>query len=451
MAPSESTTDARFPDGLHHAYWFAAFNALSFQIVLSSPMVLFAKSLGASATVLGLVAGMMPLLVIFQIPAASHVNRIGFKRFVYAGWGVRVLFIFAIAGVPLLGGLVDAGNQLALLLAFLFCFNLSRGISSCAWLPWITALVPESLRGRYLARDAAVQNVASFGAFLLAAGMLAGETRSWQFAVLFGFSAVMGSISLGFLKRIPDAQPPAESGGVGPVPWLAMLRHRPFARLLWSVVAWALAFGGLPPFTAAFLKVSGGLPDARIMLYGSVAYLGGLATLGLLGMRLDRLGSKPVLTAAMLGWLAVLAGWILLAGGALPVLALTVLPLQFLMGLLNAAVSMSATRLVMLVVPVMGRNHFFALYSVIASVTLGLAPIGWGVLIDAVGAGAWGWLGLEWNRYTIFFAAVAVVFAATVGLVRRLDEPRAASMETLLREMLGPRPLRVLLRLWPRG
>src|SRR3954471_7536766 len=86
-----------FPPGLHNAFLFSTFNALSFQIVLSSPMVLYARTLGASATVLGIIAGMMPLLVIFQIPAANHIARIGFKRFVYAGWGTRVMFIFVLA------------------------------------------------------------------------------------------------------------------------------------------------------------------------------------------------------------------------------------------------------------------------------------------------------------------------------------------------------------------
>src|SRR5437016_2189784 len=89
-----------FPPGLHNAYLFAAFNALSYQLVLSSPMLLYAKTLGASATILGIIVGMMPLLVIFQIPAASHIARIGFKRFVYPGWGTRVVFIFAMAMVP---------------------------------------------------------------------------------------------------------------------------------------------------------------------------------------------------------------------------------------------------------------------------------------------------------------------------------------------------------------
>src|SRR3954468_23987822 len=110
--PAES-----FPVGLHNAFLFSMFNALSFQLVLGSPMVLYAKKLGASATTLGIIAGMMPLLVIFQIPAANHIYRVGFKRFVYAGWGTRVVFIFAMAAVPLTHTFLDSQTRLALMLA----------------------------------------------------------------------------------------------------------------------------------------------------------------------------------------------------------------------------------------------------------------------------------------------------------------------------------------------
>src|SRR5881628_1297730 len=129
VAPAKDS----FPPGLNNAFVFSVFNALSFQVVLMTPMVLYAKSLGASATVLGIIAGMMPLLVIFQIPAAQYVHRVGYKRFVFAGWGIRVLLIFVIALVPVLGFL-DKSTRLALVLMLLFGFNLSRGISSCAWM-----------------------------------------------------------------------------------------------------------------------------------------------------------------------------------------------------------------------------------------------------------------------------------------------------------------------------
>ncbi len=442
---------AAFPAGLHNAFLFAAFNALSFQIILASPMILYAKSLAASATVVGIIAGMMPLLVIFQIPAASHINRIGYRKFVLAGWSVRVGFIFLIALVPLTGGFLNPANRLALLLALLFCFNLARGISSCAWLPWITQLVPAELRGRYLTRDTGVLNLASLVTFLIAAATLSGESRPWKFAALFAFSAAMGGVSLLFLKRIPDVPTSREPGRSNtPVPWLEMARFAPFKKLLHSVVAWSIAYGGISAFTVTFLKVRGGLSEGEILWLSSAMFLGGFSSLWLLGPRLDRVGSRPVLAVASAGWFVVLVGWVLLAGGVMDVSLPTVLGLQFFMGLLAALVNLAHHRLAMAIVPAMGRNHFFALYSVLSNVSLGLAPIAWGLLIDAVGQHAPQWLGLEWNRYTVFFAAAAAAFVVTFAVARRLDEPKAASLETLLREMLVQSPQRFWLRFWPR-
>jgi len=451
LQPSATAAKPGYPPGLHNAFTFSAFNALSFQIVLSSPMVLYAKSLGASATVLGIIAGMMPLLVIFQIPAASYIPKLGFKRFVYAGWGTRVMFIFLMALVPLTGRFLDLHNRLALVLALLFCFNLSRGISSCAWLPWITALIPDHLRGKYLSTDAAVQNLASFFAFLIAAACLFGSPGAWQFSVLFAFSAVTGAISLSFLKRIPDAEMPAEvHTSTTRVPWMAMAGYRPFKKLLLAVVGYALAYGGMTAFTVAFLKTEG-LSEGTILLVSAVSFLGGLSSLWFLGSRLDRLGSKPVLTFCFCTWVALLGGWMSLSGGILPVSIATVVALQFFMGLLAALIQMSNTRLAMVVIPVMGRNHFFAIYSVVGNVVLGLAPIGWGLLIDIVGNREPHWLGLTWNRFTVFFSAVAAVWLLTLALVRRLEEPEAASMEQLLREIVIQSPLRFWVRWWPRG
>ena len=443
-SPHAQGEKASFPSGLHNAFLFAAFNALSFQVVLASPMILYAKSLGASATVLGVIAGMMPLLVIFQIPAAGHVSRIGYRRFVLAGWSLRVTFIFFMALVPLTATFLTSPNRLALLLALLFCFNLSRGISSCAWLPWITALVPPALRGRYLVRDAAVQNVASCVTFLVSAAVLSGQTRRWQFSVLFLFSAVMGALSLTFLKRIPDVPPPNEPRvSTTRVPWLGMAGYAPFRKLLRTVVACSVASGGVTAFTVAFLKTEAGMSEGMILLVSSAAFLGGLSSLWFIGLHLDRLGSKPVLGFSFAAWIAVLAGWAALAGGIIPARLISVVMLQYFMGLLSALVSMSNTRLAMAVIPVMGRNHFFAIYSVVSNVTLGLAPIAWGLLIDAVGKRAPKWLGIEWNRFTVFFMAAAVAFGVALTFSRKLEE--------MLREILIQSPQRFWLRLWPRG
>jgi len=105
---------------------------------------------GRERDVLGVIAGMMPLLVIFQIPPRVTSIASATARFVLGGWSTGWRSSChcprAAAWVVLL---TPTTSQPAV--AFVFCFNLSRGISSCAWLPWITLLVPGDLRGRYLA------------------------------------------------------------------------------------------------------------------------------------------------------------------------------------------------------------------------------------------------------------------------------------------------------------
>jgi MFS family permease len=442
---------APFPPGLRNAFVFATFNALSFQIILSSPMVLYAKSLDASATVLGIISGMMPLLVIFQIPAAGHIERIGYKRFVYAGWGTRVMFIFAMALVPLTGAFLNATTRLALLLFLLFGFNLSRGISSAAWLPWITALVPLEIRGKYLARDATCVHVSSCAAFLLAALCLGGEAAPWQFTVLFVFSAVTGAVSLVFLKRIPDVAPPARAGSSRePVPWSEIWRYPPFRKMLRMNIAWSIAYGGVGTFTVAYLKSEAGLADGAIMVVTGLAFVGGLAGLAYFESRTDRLGSKPVLSFCLVYWVGIMLGWFLLAAGVVRPRFALVLLVELFMGFAYALVNMNNTRLAMVLVPEMGRSHFFALYSVVANLTLGLAPVLWGLIIDAFGGRKATWQGIEINRFSFFFLAVLVVFGVTLFLCRRLDEPKARDIDELLREILES-PQRLWLRLWPRG
>jgi MFS family permease len=446
------TENISFPPGLSHAFSFAAFNALSFQIVLGSPMVLYAKNLDATATVLGIISGMMPLLVIFQIPAANYIDRVGYKKFVYAGWGIRVMVIFIIALVPLSVSFLNSTTRLALVLMLLFGFNLSRGISSCAWLPWITALVPAEIRGRYLAREAGWVNFSSFVTLIFAALCLGKKPAPWQFSLTFFFSAIMGAISLSFLKRIPDAQTPDEAKYLRmPVPYREMTRFVPFRKLLWEVLAWSVAYGGMNTFTVAFLKAGTQMAEREILLVSSVAFLGGLGSLWFLGSRMDRVGSRPVLTFSFGTWLLILAGWTFLAAGVFAPRPPLILALQFLMGLSAALVNMANTRLAMAIIPPMGRSHFFAIYSVVLNVTLGLSPIFWGLLIDALSWLRVDWNGFEWNRYSLFFAAVGLAFVVALALGRRLEEPAAVSMEQLLKELLIESPQRIWVRFWPRA
>ncbi len=448
--PAKDEARATAPFGLGNAYGFAILNGLSSQIVLSSPIILYGRQLGASATVLGILAGMMPLLVIFQMPAAQYVPRVGYKRFMMNGWSARVLFIFVLAAIPLTAGFLDANTRLTLVLAVLFFFNLLRGISSCAWLPWITELVPSSLRGQYLTREQFCVNFAGIGAFALAASLLGDGGTEMRFALVFLFSAVVGAISLSFLKRVPDVTiPHAEATARGPVPWKELAAYPPFRRILWLNLAWAVAYGGLPTFIVAFLRSHAGLKDGAILWAMIAFFVGGTVSTWVAGNRLDRLGSKPAVILTLLLGIGLSVGWMLQSAGVVETTLVRTTALLGVLGLANAVFLAATNRLAMLTAPKVGRSHFFALFSVVLNLALGLAPVGWGLLIDAVGTRRGYAFGLEWNQYGAFFGLAAIGFGIALVAAGRLEE-KAASVESLLQELLLDDPKRALSRLFIR-
>ncbi|MBR91088.1 MAG: hypothetical protein CMO66_07485 [Verrucomicrobiales bacterium] len=434
---------------MNHLFTFFVFNFLSVMIVMDSPIFLYVESLGASATVMGVIAGLTPLMVVFQLPAADHVNRVGYKRFITTGWTVRLLFIAGLAIVPFLGGAAfDDRNKLAMVLAMLFLFNLVRGISSCGWYPWITGLIPEKVRGRYLTIENACNNVGSLLAFLLVAFYLGSEPEGRQFGMLFLMSLGFGLVSLIFIFKVPEVPAPQEEAEVAQaVPWGEIVRHPPFRKLLWVAFAWAMAMGGLMAFLVKFLKADGtGMADNQVMLATSSKFVGGLLTLWFLSSRLDRMGSRPVMHMAIGLWAVILAGWTAMAGGALEMGFGVVLGLHLAMGFGFSMFGMALSKLAMATVPKLGRSHFFALFSVVGSLTAGLFPIVWGLLIDVLRPVQKEWLGLEWNQFSIYFAGLIGVLFGAVFLIQRLEEEKAARMDEFVADLVRNSPLRYWLR-----
>ena len=435
---------------LLNAFLFQVFNTSSFYLIMGLPMMLYFKKLGASATVLGVVAALGALMNIFQIPAARFVERIGYRTFVLRGWVSRSLLI---GGVALVVGLplpMDSASRQILVLFILFLFNIARGISLSGYLPWISAIVPESVRGRFLSIDQA----ASQSALLLTVGLSAlylGHVNSPQaFGVLFGVSLLLAGLSLLYLKRIPDTPTqPVSAEGTEPVPWGAMLTHPPFLRLVifHSIMMLALSGGGL--IFIPFARDQLGCTDAQFMIlqliWGSFFVLTSLAT----GKMLDRVGSRPVLGLAALIFGIHWLGWGAVAAHLLPFHWGPILFQQATAGIGLALYNSAHMRLLMATVPAMGRSHFFALFSVAASLVAGFAPLGWGLLTDSLQGVKFGTV-IQVNRFVILYSTITLILIPAMVALRRIQEERASTTEELLRELVLENPWRSITRWWSR-
>jgi MFS family permease len=412
-----------------NAHWFQFFNAITFQIVMGAPIIVYAKSLGASSTVLGIIASFTPLLTVFQLPAAQHLERYGYKRFVLAGWGTRTVFIFALTLVPLMGFL-DTASKMAAMMSALFMINLIRGISTAGWMPWITSLVPQEVRGRYLSIDQCFMYAGCLVSLVASAIVMTGHVDPWEYSLVFFISASCGTISLFFIRRIPDV-PPSETTRKSsqPVPWGAMLKYPPFRKLITFNLIFVVVTGSLGVFTVEFLREESRLEVSTVLYLSAFSFVGALVMLPFSGPWVDRVGSKPLFRVATLLFALPIAGWCLIAASILPSRMPIIAALNFLTGAATANFSLASARITMATMPEMGRNHFFAMFYVISNLGLGAAPVVWGVTLDMIGTFEAVTGVFHWKRHSIYFLALLAINAIAFAYISRLHEAPGAGRQ----------------------
>jgi MFS family permease len=420
-----SLVKTALPRGSFNLHWFSLFNAISFQIMMGAPIIVYAKSLGASSTTLGIIAAFTPLMTVFQLPAAQHLHRYGYRQFVLMGWGMRNVLVFLVAGIPLARFLDDTA-KLAALLALLFFFNLLRGISSAAWLPWTVQLIPEEVRGRFLSVDQFFMYFGCLLSLLMSALVIAVPVSTGDYALVFLISALGGAVSLSFIKRIPEVHTPeAMQLSSQPVPWQAMLAYAPFRELLIFNLIYATVIGSLSVFAIEFLRDHSHFAVNTVLNLSALSFLGALAVLPFSGWMVDSVGSKPLMRAAIGLFAIVTAGWGLVAANVLPNSSTLVALLNLGAGVASANFNLANVRITMATMPKTGANHFFALFTVITSLGLGGAPVAWGLILDAIGSYEAVTGLFHWRRHSIYFFALLVFNGLAFAYIPRLHESPA--------------------------
>lgn len=435
------------PPDIHNVYTFEVFNTASWSIVLGSPMLLYFQHLGATATILAVAACLPPFLNTLQIPAAQFVEKVGYRRFVLTGWSTRSLVVIGMMGVALLPSSVDVATRMILMLALSFIYNSLRGVSACGMLPWFTHIVPESRRGEFLAKDQLAGALAGVICLFLS-GTLLHFHDSWpSFGILFFVSAMAAFVSLVYLRRIPDVPVERIVQNPNPMPWRAMFFYPPFFKYVSYNVVINMALGSSNVFWIRYFRTVLNVSESQIIYvacFSTAVLAGGLF---LAGSVIDRAGSKPALTLSGILFAIHFMVWGCVAAGILH-FTLPLLIIQLcISGLGGSLWNLANVRMVMGIVPHMGRPHFLALYSVAGNVTVGLIPLLWGPFMDYSQHWQLAWGLWHWNSYSIFYCILVLIIAAGLFRLRGVVETVTMTWDEFTTELLVKTPSRAVSRL----
>jgi hypothetical protein len=439
------------PKGVSSIYFYEFFNAASWIVVLGSPMLLYFQHLHASATVLALASALAPVFSTLQIPAAPYVEKIGYRRLVVNGWTARSLFIVAMAVVAFIpGGRAPIVNIVVMLL-LMAGYNLLRGISLCGVMPWFTHIVPEARRGEFLAKDQMAASIAVIVSLAIFSWILGDRGHALSFGILYVLAACCAFVSVRFLRQVPDV--PVEKATPNPasMPWRAMFFYPPFLRFMQYNVIVNVALGASGVFWVRFFRQTLAVPDSQILLVGSLTTAVLALALYLVSGIIDRAGSRPALTLSGGLFVVHFSIWCVVAARLIPVTREIILLQCLISGLAGALFNLANVRAVIGIVPVMGRPHFLALYSVCGNLTVAIVPLLWGAVFDGLGRWDLAWGRWHWNNFTVFYLVLGLTMLVGLALLRRVHEAgQPMDWDDFTRELLVKTPARAVGRVFSR-
>lgn len=443
-------------DDLHRGLRLVVFDGMATQVMATLAggvfLTAYGLSLGASGSVVGLIAALPFLAQVFQVPGILLVERLRRRRAVTvaAAFGARVALL-VMAGAVLL----PAPWGLRALIGGLALHSACGAVAGCAWNGWMRDLVPQRCLGRFFGRRLFVMTALGAAVSYAAARLvdLSGG-GSDIYALLVAGGAMVGFVGVGLLAATPEPAMPPRLPGTRLLPLLAEpFRDVNFRRLMVFLGVWGFALNLAAPFFTVFMLQDLGLGMAVVVPLTIAGQVANLAFLKLWGRLADRLGNKPVLAVCGLLHVAVLAGWTFVTfpevhAATLPLLV----ALHVVLGVATAGVALAGSTIALKLAPAGKGTAYLAMNGMVAALGAGIAPLLGGLFADTLAAqemaftltwaGTGGMLSIDTlhlRGWDFFFAGAAVVALYALHRLTLVREPGEASAAVLLRALVPQR------------
>jgi MFS family permease len=386
MRPADRIGEREVQDGLRALLYDGAFSQIMATLTGGAILVAFALLLGASNTVIGLLAAIGPLTQLLQIPAIYLVDRTALRKaLTVVSSLVSRVFWLVVAFIP---WLVSRYQSVPVLLVCLFLYFGLGTIAGCAFNSWMRDFVPEKILGRFFGRRMAVATAVGAVLTLLAGvGIEIGKryvpNDYLPFSALFVLGGLAGLVGVYFLAQVPEPrmavhEPRGMFAALG-----QPFRDFNFRRLLIFLGTWNFAINLAAPFFAVYMIKRLQLSMALVLGLSVVSQMMNVMFFRVWGRAADRFSNKSVLSVSGSMFIVSILLWPFLT---MPERYLLTIPLlvviHVLAGISIAGVNLCAGNIALKSAPQGQATAFLAANAVVNGLAATVAPILAGVAAD---------------------------------------------------------------------
>jgi MFS family permease len=348
--------------------------------------VFIRNALGASASTLGLLVGLIQLSGIFQLVAIFAYGLSPRKKpiFVTAHLIHRALTISIAAAAFMAAASGDKSWGIRAIMITVPISWAFMNASNAGWWSWVADIFPENIRASFFLKRSALLNVINIVWFFLASMFLdlfEGPGTFWVYGVIFSIGALTGVVDIVLNIFIPEPLP-AERPPFHAADALEPLKNRNFIRFAVAAGVVLFSINMATPFQSPFVvdprRV--GAPNTWLGIMYVISQLAWVLTAPFWGTVMDKWGRKPVVVLGcffVLSWV----GYFFLT----PRTYTYLLPLISIgVGLLAPAFYEGINQMMLSLTPERNRVAFVAWYLAIVGIVSSGGPIFGGLLFDAL-------------------------------------------------------------------
>jgi MFS family permease len=418
---------------------------------LTSGAILIALALfwGANEFQLGMLAALPFIAQLVQIPLSILLEkRQGYKSVTVSSAAVgRLMWLFAIAAL-FLGEFSGALRSPWFLLGVAALSFLGASANALGWLSWMTALVPERIRGEYFGKRNMILGATAILVTLFAGWLLDwfkihwGEKNPSGFILLLSYGVACGMVSIYLLRKIPFPGLQTSPVQVEPRDFLKLpLRDLNFRRFITFSAFWSGSVQIVAPFFAVYMLVDLNMSYALYALLGVVNTVADALSTPLWGKIADRHGTKPILTLCTIFAALIPILWITTGLGFQVVLLIALF--QAVAGLFWSGINLNTNLMLMKLAPEGNRSVYFASYAAGVGAITAIAPIIGGILATLLKPASFHLGRFHVSHFFMLFALSGILRLVVRRSLFKVAEPEEKSMYTMIRVISRNRVLNV--------
>jgi len=383
---SENLTDEQKAAGLRFVIRDGMASQAMASLTGSAILVAFALHLGASNSLIGLLAALPHLSQLVQVPAIGLVKRIGNRRLisVVASSIGRLSWV----GVAIAPFLLPTNGVLTALVVGLLVASVMAAVANCGWNSWMHELVPHDQLGSFFGRRFSLATTAGV-IMSLAAGVFIDRiapalfgTEVMGYSIVFMASFLFGMLGVYFVGRIPEPRfVPTDESIVEEI--RKPFRDKNFSNLVIFLMGWNVAMYLSTPFFSVYMLKRLDMDLTWVIGLIAMGRVVNIVFLRIWGSFSDRISHKSVLAVSAPLALICIFGWTFTTLPDKHFLTFPLLvTLHLFMGIAMAGITLATGNIGLKLAPRGQGISYLASINVVNAMAAGFAPIIAGGLVD---------------------------------------------------------------------